>query len=175
MDGYWGRPDETAATIKDGWLHTGDVGVFDEQNRLKITDRKKDLIVNAGGDNISPQRVEGVLALEAEIEHAMVYGDRRPNLVALIVPDPDFAKTWATDHNLKAEDLAEDQGFRAVISTAVDKANEKLSSFERVRRFAISPETFTMDNGFLTPTLKIRRKFIVEAYKDRLDALYGGK
>jgi long-chain acyl-CoA synthetase len=175
MDGYWGRPDETAETIKDGWLYTGDVGVFDDQNRLKITDRKKDLIVNAGGDNISPQRVEGVLTLEAEIENALVYGDRRPNLVALIVPDPDFAKDWAANHDLKAEDLAEDQGFRAAISTAVDRANEKLSSFERIRRFAISPESFTTDNGLLTQTLKIRRKFIVEAYKDRLDALYGGK
>src|SRR5690606_33608778 len=87
MQGYWNQPQATAETLRDGWLHTGDIGVFDEDGYLSITDRKKDIIVNSGGDNIAPQRVEGFLTLEREIAQAMVYGDKRPYLVALLVPD----------------------------------------------------------------------------------------
>lgn len=175
MDGYWGRPEETAETIVDGWLHTGDVGVFDDQNRLVITDRKKDLIVNAGGDNVSPQRVEGVLALEEEIEQAMVYGDRRPHLTAVIAPNPDFASEWAAENGVDPASLSADENFRKVIQAAVDRANARLSSIERVRRAIVADEQFTTENGLLTPTMKIRRRYIVERYKDRLDALYGGR
>mgnify|MGYP002628615214 CR=1 FL=1 len=174
MDGYWGQPEDTAGTIVDGWLHTGDVGVFDAQDRLMITDRKKDLIVNAGGDNVAPQKVEGVLALSEAIEHAMVYGDRQPHLVALINPDPAFAEAWARDHGVEVEALRDNAEFRAVLQKAVDEANAKLATYERVRRFAIADERFTTANGQLTPTMKIRRRFIIEAYKDRLEALYGG-
>lgn len=175
MDGYWNRPEETAETIKDGWLHTGDVGVFDEVGRLKITDRKKDLIVNAGGDNISPQRVEGALGVEEEIEQAMVYGDKRPHLTALIVPGESFAAEWASEHGLAASELAENAEFRKAIDAAVDRVNQRLTSIERVRRFALADEAFTTENGLLTPTMKIRRRFILEKYQDRLDALYGGR
>lgn len=175
MDGYWNRPEETAETIRDGWLYTGDVGEFDETGRLKITDRKKDIIVNAGGDNISPQRVEGALSVEAEIEQAMVYGDRRPHLTALIVPGETFAAEWAAEHGVEPAALADNADFRAAISAALDRANKRLSSIERVRRFAIADAAFTTENGLLTPTMKIRRRFITEQYKDRLDALYGGR
>ena len=91
MHGYWHNPDETARVLKDGWLHTGDVGHFDRKGRIVITDRKKDLIVNDKGDNVSPQRIEGILTLQPEIAQAMIYGDRRPHLVALLVPDPEIA------------------------------------------------------------------------------------
>lgn len=175
MDGYWRRPDETAETIRDGWLHTGDVGEFDEIGRLKITDRKRDIIVNAGGDNISPQRVEGVLAIEAEIEQAMVCGDKRPHLAALIVPGEDFAAAWAAEHDVDPAALADDPAFRSAIQAAVDRANKKLSRLEQVRRFCFADAPFTTDNGLLTPTMKIRRRYIMEAYGDRLDALYGDR
>ncbi len=175
MDGYWGRPEETAGAIQDGWLHTGDVGEFDAQKRLKITDRKKDLIVNAGGDNISPQRVEGILALEPEIEHAMVYGDKRPHLVAVVVPDPEFAKTFAAKSGGDAGTFNENAELRTALQGAVDRANKKLAGLERVRRFIVADAPFTTDNGLLTPTMKIRRRYIVEAYRERLDALYGGR
>lgn len=175
MDGYWGRPEETAETIKDGWLHTGDVGEFDAHGRIKITDRKKDLIVNAGGDNISPQRVEGVLAIEEEIEQAMVYGDRRPHLVALIVPGEAFAAEWAKDKGAAPEVLKDDADFRKAVQAAMDRANGKLSRLEQVRRFEIADEPFTTENGLMTPTMKVRRRFVTDIYRERLDALYGGR
>lgn len=175
MDGYWGRPEETAETIRDGWLYTGDVGEFDSAGRLKITDRKKDLIVNAGGDNISPQRVEGILAVEEEIEQAMVYGDKRPHLAALISPNEDFAKAWAAENGADPAALQDNEDFRAAIRAAIDRANEGLSSIERIRRFMLADAPFTTENGLLTPTMKIRRRYIMEQYGDRLDALYGDR
>jgi long-chain acyl-CoA synthetase len=172
MEGYWKRADDTAEALKDGWLHTGDVGGFDAEGRLMITDRKKDLIVNAGGDNIAPQRVEGILALEEEIEQAMVFGDKRPNLVALIVPGEDFCRSWAVDHGVDQASLLQDAAFRSDVQAAVDRANEKMSRIERVRRWAFADEAFTTDNGLMTATMKIRRKFITAHYLDRLEALY---
>ena len=172
MEGYWKRADDSAEALQNGWLHTGDVGAFDSENRLMITDRKKDLIVNAGGDNIAPQRVEGILALEEEIEQAMVFGDKRPNLVALIVPGEDFCRTWAADHGVDQAGLLQDAAFRSDVQAAVDRANEKMSRIERVRRWAFADEAFTTDNGLMTATMKIRRKFITAHYLERLEALY---
>ena len=176
MNGYWNKPEATAETIVDGWLHTGDIGEFDEDGYLKITDRKKDIIVNSGGDNISPQKIEGMLTVEPEIGQAMVHGDRRPHLVALIVPDEDFARTWGTGHN-RATDLGTligDQDFIKAIDEAVSRINAKLPAPERVRRFALASEGFTIDNEMLTPSMKIRRHVIKEKYGASLDALYGG-
>jgi long-chain acyl-CoA synthetase len=174
MNGYWNKPDATAAAIVDGWLHTGDIGEFDEDGYLKITDRKKDIIVNSGGDNISPQRIEGMLTVEAEIGQAMIYGDRRPHLVALIVPDTDFAWAWGTGHQ-RATDLVTligDKDFVKVIDEAVSRVNAKLTAPERVRRFTLASEGFTIDNEMLTPSMKIRRHVIKEKYGGILDALY---
>ncbi len=176
MNGYWNNPQATAETIVDGWLHTGDIGEFDEDNCLKITDRKKDIIVNSGGDNISPQRIEGMLTVEPEVGQAMVYGDGRPHLVALIVPDEDFAKAWGKGHE-RATDLAAligDADFVKAIGEAVDRVNAKLTAPERVRRYVLAPEGFTTDNEMLTPSMKIRRHVIKENYGEALDALYGG-
>jgi long-chain acyl-CoA synthetase len=158
MHGYWRNPEETARVLKDGWLATGDVGHFDDKGRIIITDRKKDLIVNDKGDNVSPQRVEGMLTLQPEIAQAMVYGDRRPYLVALLVPEAEFAN---------APDLQQR------LSKAVDKVNADLSVIERIRRFIVADAPFTTDNEQLTPSLKIRRHVIKQAYGERLDALYG--
>ena len=177
MLGYWNRPEQTAATVVDGWLHTGDVGALDEEGCLMITDRKKDIIVNSGGDNISPQRVEGILCLEPEIQQAMVIGDKRPHLVALVTPDPDWARQWADAHGADSaaiEDLAENDAFRHAIDEAVSRANKKLSTIERVRRFTLTRAPFTVDNGMLTPSMKTRRHVVLEAYGEALERLYGG-
>jgi long-chain acyl-CoA synthetase len=157
MHGYWRNPDETARVLKDGWLATGDVGHFDRKGRIVITDRKKDILVNDKGDNVSPQRIEGMLTLQSEIAQAMVYGDRRPHLVALLVPDPEIAKAPDVRQRLQA---------------AVDRVNADLSVIERIRRFILADEAFTIENEQLTPSLKIRRHVISKAYGDRLDALY---
>ncbi len=176
MQGYWNNPEATADAIKDGWLHTGDIGEFDDDGHLRITDRKKDIIVNSGGDNIAPQRIEGMLTAQPEIGQAMVYGDKRPNLVALIVPDADFAASWATERGPDStglDDVIEHPNFKPVISEAVERVSSDLSVIEKVRRFTLTAEAFTIDNGMMTPTLKIRRHMIREKYGETLEALYG--
>ena len=157
MHGYWRNPEETSRVLKDGWLATGDVGHFDEKGRIKITDRKKDLIVNDKGDNVSPQRIEGMLTIQPEIAQAMVYGDRKPHLVALLVPDAEIA----------AEPDAQQR-----LQRAVDRVNADLSVIERVRRFILADDGFTIENEQLTPSLKIRRHVIGKVYGERLEALY---
>jgi long-chain acyl-CoA synthetase len=163
MHGYWSNEEETARVLKDGWLHTGDVGHFDEAGRIVITDRKKDLIVNDKGDNVSPQRVEGMLTLQPEIAQAMVYGDRRPHLVALLVPEPE----------LVAELKNDDGALRSRLQKAVDRVNAELSVVEKVRRFTLADESFTVDNEQMTPSMKIRRHVLKTVYGERFDALYG--
>jgi long-chain acyl-CoA synthetase len=158
MRGYWRNPDETARVLQDGWLHTGDVGHLDEGGRIRITDRKKDLIVNDKGDNVSPQRVEGMLTLQPEIAQAMVYGDRRPHLVALLVPEADIASSPDLQRKLAA---------------AVDRVNADLSVIEKVRRFLVADAPFTVENEQMTPSMKVRRHVLKQAYGERLDALYG--
>ncbi|HEX9449182.1 MAG TPA: long-chain fatty acid--CoA ligase, partial [Dongiaceae bacterium] len=174
MAGYWRDAEATAKTIQDGWLHTGDIGEFDTDGNLRITDRKKDIIVLSGGDNVSPARVEGFLLLQPEIAQAMVHGDKHPHVVALIVPDEDFSKTWAAQNNVDAsgESLAADPHFHKLISQSIDKVNHGLSAIERVRRFAILPEGFTIDNGMLTPSLKIKRHKIREHWSSIISKLY---
>jgi long-chain acyl-CoA synthetase len=176
MHGYWRNAAETAKVLRDGWLHTGDIGAFDADGRLAITDRKKDLIVNDKGDNVAPQRVEGMLTVQPEIAQAMVHGDRRPHIVALIVPDPEFVAAWADARGLPADDpaIVTDTAFLAAMRAAVDRVNGDLSVIEKVRRFALADEPFGVDNGEMTPSLKIRRHVIRQRYAQRLDALYGG-
>ena len=162
MKGYWGDPETSASTVIDGWLHTGDVGEIDADGYLLITDRKKDFIKNSGGDMIAPARVEGFLTLEPEIAQAMVYGDRRPYLVAVIVPGKEIAERPEAE-------------LRKAVSAAVGRVNESLPAVERVRRFMLAPEPFTTDNGQMTPTLKIRRHAIRQVHGAALEALYEGK
>jgi long-chain acyl-CoA synthetase len=175
MQGYWNDSEADTQVLKDGWLHTGDIGEFDEDGYLRITDRKKDIIVNSGGDNVAPQRVEGLLTLEPEIGQAMVHGDKRPHLVALIVPDGEFAQSWAKERGLPLDlaALAEMAEFRKAIGTAIERVNTGLSNIEKVRRFTLLPAPFSVDNGMMTPTLKVRRHKIREAYGEMLEGMYG--
>jgi long-chain acyl-CoA synthetase len=147
---------------------------MDNHGHLKITDRKKDIIVNSGGDNIAPQRIEGFLDLQPEIAQSMVYGDKKPNIVALIVPHPDFASDWATANGKKMDmaALVEDADFRKAIAAAVDKVNTDMSVIERVRKFILTAEGFTTENEMMTPSMKIRRHVIRKNYGDALEGLY---
>ncbi|MDB5687909.1 MAG: long-chain fatty acid--CoA ligase [Rhizorhabdus sp.] len=176
MHGYWRNEAETERTLRDGWLHTGDVGHLDEGGRLMITDRKKDLIVNDKGDNIAPQRIEGMLTLRPEIAQAVVSGDRRPYLVGLVVPDQDWMAEWAAARGVAPElgRLKEMPEFHKALVTAVDAVNADLSVIERVRRIAIADEPFSIANEQMTPSLKSRRHAIRAVYGERLDGLYRG-
>ncbi|MGC4249932.1 MAG: AMP-dependent synthetase/ligase [Sphingobium sp.] len=172
MHGYWRNPAETEKALKEGWLHTGDIGEIDARGRIRITDRKKDLIVNDKGDNVSPQKVEGMLTLQPEIGQAMVSGDRRPHLVGLIVPDAEWTREWAAAQGRSIEGIESDPAYMAALRAAVDRVNEDLSVIERVRRFILADEPFSIENEEMTPSMKIRRHVIRKRYQDRLDALY---
>jgi long-chain acyl-CoA synthetase len=181
MQGYWQLPEQTAATIKDGWLHTGDLATIDQDGYVQITDRKKDIVVLSGGDTLSPARVEGFLTRQPEIAQAMVYGDKRPHLVAIVVPDGEWLAEWA-QRNGKADgreaeqllaELAGDGELQSALGAVIDRANQEVSLPEKVRRFVIAPGSFTVENDMMTPTLKVRRHKVKEAYQDRLEALYG--
>ena len=150
--------------------------MIDEDGYIRITDRKRDFIKNSGGETISPARIEGYLTLEPEVAQAMVFGDRRPYLVALLVPDAEFAAGYVADG--PAGDfrrLAGDPGFTRAIGAVVARVNQRLSPIERVRRFTIAAEPFTIANGQMTPTLKIKRHVIRDIYVPALDALYDSK
>ena len=150
MDGYWGRPDDTAAAIQDGWLHTGDIGAMDPDGYLRITDRKKDIIVLSGGDNVSPAKIEGMLMAEPAIAQAVISGDGRSGLTALLVPAEGF------------DDVA--------VAVGVTEVNQRLSITERIRKHALVAP-FTVENGLLTPTQKIRRMLVIRANTDVLAKL----
>ncbi|WP_033073775.1 AMP-dependent synthetase/ligase [Sphingopyxis sp. MWB1] len=184
MKGYWHNPSETERVLitdpddAEGgpWLHTGDIGHIDEEGRIVITDRKKDLIVNDKGDNVSPQRVEGMLTLQPEILQAMVYGDQRPHLVGLLVPDPEWASEWAEAEGLPKDMnlLREHEKFRAAVRAAVDRVNAQLSVIEKVRKFDFADEPFSIENEQMTPSMKIRRHILREVYARKIAALYKG-
>ncbi|PPR46662.1 MAG: Long-chain-fatty-acid--CoA ligase FadD15 [Alphaproteobacteria bacterium MarineAlpha5_Bin9] len=174
MNGYWDDPSATAITIKNGWLHTGDIGQLDEDGYLKITDRKKDIIVNAGGDNISPSKIEEKINIEAEISQSMIYGDYKNYMVAVIVPDFEYLKIWCSENNkvFELKDLLKDEDFNNLIKSAINKANKKLSVIEQVRKFIIIDHSFSVENEMMTPTMKVRRFAVKEKYKDSLEQLY---
>jgi long-chain acyl-CoA synthetase len=174
MKGYWNDAEATAHTLRDGWLHTGDVGLIDDDGYLRITDRKRDFIKTSGGEMLSPARIEGYLTLQREIAQAMVFGDRRPYLTAVVVPDPDFVARHRPGDESAADlaAVAADPGFAKAVGAVVARVNQTLSPSERVRRFVVATAPFTIDNGQMTPTLKIKRHVIRETYGPALDALY---
>ena len=174
MHGYWQNESETERTIKDGWLHTGDIGHLDDQGRIVITDRKKDMIVNDKGDNIAPQKVEGMLTLQPEIGQAMVAGDRKPYVVGLIVPDAEWTLEWcrAQGKQFDCKQLEELPEYRNAVRAAVDRVNKDLSVVEKVRQFAFADEPFSIENEEMTPSMKIRRHKIKDRYGERLEKLY---
>jgi long-chain acyl-CoA synthetase len=163
MKGYWKDEKATNETIIDGWLHTGDIATISEDGFITITGRKKELIVNSGGDNIAPARPEASLTFQETIFQSMVIGDRRPYLVAVIVPE------------VEKTNKMNDKEINEIISSEVKKANEGLSSIEKIRKFIIAKEPFSTENGLLTPTMKVRRHKVVEIYGETLDDLYGSK
>ena len=174
MHGYWQNDAETARALQNGWLHTGDIGHFDAKGRIKITDRKKDMIVNDKGDNVSPQKIEGMLTLQPEIAQAMVSGDKRPYIVGLIVPDAEWAMEWARreDEKFDMRALQDLPAFRNAVRAGVDRVNRDVSVTEKVRQFAFADEAFTVENEEMTPSMKIRRHKIKERYGARVDGLY---
>ncbi|MFN2099382.1 AMP-dependent synthetase/ligase [Altererythrobacter sp. MF3-039] len=176
MHGYWQNKSETERTVIDGWLHTGDIGHVDEKGRIKITDRKKDMIVNDKGDNVAPQKLEGMLTLQPEIAQAMVSGDKRPYVVGLIVPDAEWALEWAkaNDEKFNLVALQDLPAFKSAVREAIDRVNKDLSVIEKVRQFTFADEAFTIENEEMTPSMKIRRHKIKERYQDKIDGLYRG-
>ncbi|MEM6267116.1 MAG: AMP-dependent synthetase/ligase, partial [Pseudomonadota bacterium] len=182
MHGYWRNEAETRRTLKPDpsqpedapWLHTGDIGHLDYKGRIVITDRKKDMIVNDKGDNVAPQKVEGMLTLQPEIAQAMVSGDQRPYVVGLIVPDAEWALEWSRangeDFDLRA--LQSLPAFKQAVRAAVDRTNKELSVIEKVRKFEFADEAFAIENEEMTPSMKIRRHKIRERYQERIDGLY---
>ncbi|PZO73304.1 MAG: long-chain fatty acid--CoA ligase [Sphingomonas taxi] len=174
MHGYWRNDAETAKVLKDGWLHTGDIGEIDDRGRIRITDRKKDLIINDKGENVAPQKVEGMLTLQPEIAQAMIAGDKRPYMVALVVPDPEWTQEWCAGNGdaCSFARLAENSEFRTAIGHAIERVNKDLTVTERIRRFVLADGSFTIENEQLTPSLKIRRHVLRQVYGERLDGLY---
>ncbi|MDA3626515.1 long-chain fatty acid--CoA ligase [Saccharopolyspora sp. WRP15-2] len=159
----------------DGWLHTGDVGVLDADGYLSITDRKKELIISSGGKNIAPTAVENALRAHPLLGHALVFGDRRPYLVALLVLDEDTAPKWARERGItfaSLGELAEHPAVQAEVAAAVAAANERLNRPEQVKRYRVLAHPWGVENGELTPTLKLKRRVIHEKYADVIDQLY---
>ena len=174
--GYFKKPDATAEVfLADGWFATGDIGTLDEDGFLFITDRKKDLIVTAGGMNIAPQNIENLLKGDPFVSQVMVYGDRRPFPVALITLNPDELTAFAKAEGILTPDSAALTRHPRVVervSRIVEERNAELQSYSKIKKFTILAGDFTVENGFLTPTLKVKRKVIRDKYQDALDQLY---
>jgi long-chain acyl-CoA synthetase len=178
MPEYRNQPEKTAEAIVDGWLHTGDIGVIDEDGYVTIIDRKKELIINAAGKNMSPSNIEAQIKVASPlVNQAVAVGDARPYNVALIVLDPDFAPVWAQQNGIEAatlDELARNEKVLAAITGAVEKANEKLARVEQIKKFKIIPGEWLPGGDELTPTMKLKRKPIAEKYEEQIEALYAG-
>jgi long-chain acyl-CoA synthetase len=173
--GYFKNPEATAETVKDGWLYSGDVGEIDEDGFLRITDRKKDIIVTAGGKNITPQYIENKLKFSPYINDAVVIGDRRKFLSCLIMIDEDNVVKFAQDHKVQFstyKDLTKAPEIIKLIQGEMDKVNETLSRVEQVKKFTILPKKLYEEDGEVTPTMKVKRKYVNEAFKDLIEAMY---
>lgn len=176
MKGYWNNETATREIIDtDGWLHTGDIGRVDERGHVRITDRKKHILVSSGGKNISPQPIEAIALKSPFIEQVLVIGDGREYCTALIVPEVTACESWATGKNRAYDswmELVQSEELHRAIEDDLRQLQKDLPKFERIRRFHVVNEPFTIENGFLTPTLKVRRSIVLEAYSVEIERLY---
>jgi long-chain acyl-CoA synthetase len=176
MKEYYKMPEETAGTFsEDGWLKTGDIGEIDANNFLKITDRKKDLIITAGGKNIAPSRIEGIMTTSKYINQVCVVGDKRKYLSAVVALDEENIRDYADSHQIvykTISDLVEHPDIKALIDSEVKKRNQGLPSFETLKRVTIVPE-FTIENAMMTPTFKLKKNIILKNYEDDIETMYG--
>ena len=176
FQGYLNDPEATRDAVDpEGWLHSGDIGVIDDDGFVRITDRKKDIIVTSGGKNIAPQNVENLLKNDPFVSQAFVYGDRKKYLTALVTLAPEEIAAWAAQQGIPERDpeaLAGRPEVEKLLAARVAEVNRGLASFEQVKRFVVLGKDFSQETGELTPTLKIRRKVVVEKYGRLLDALY---
>ena len=174
--GYYQRPEATAEVfLEDGWFATGDIGEIDADGFLRITDRKKDLLVTAGGKNVAPQNIENLLKGDPLISQAMVYGDRRPFLTAVLTLDVEAASAYARDHGISgdtAAELADNPQLRTVLEGRVEQVNQRLAPYESIKKFVIARQDFTEASNELTPTLKVKRQVVTQKYQAELDQLY---
>ncbi|MDY7036075.1 MAG: long-chain fatty acid--CoA ligase, partial [Thermodesulfobacteriota bacterium] len=176
--GYYKNPVATDETLKDGWLYSGDVGELDEDGYLKITDRKKDIIVTAGGKNITPQYIENQLKFSSYINDAVVIGDKRKFITALVMIDEDNVVKYAQDNKIQFstyKDLTQSPEIIGLIHGEVDKVNETLSRVEQVKKFTILPKKLYEEDGEVTPTMKVKRKYVHDAFEDLIEGMYKRK
>ncbi|MCH9853455.1 MAG: long-chain fatty acid--CoA ligase [Alphaproteobacteria bacterium] len=178
--GYWNDRSTTKKLFnKEGFLHTGDIGKFDDAGRLMITDRKKNLIITSGGDNVAPQYVEGVMLLNPEIEQIVVVGDKKPALAAIIVPEAVWLEKFLSTNGIATDTplakLRKNKDLHKFFTNLIKQSNTQLASYEQLRFFDFADEAFTMENDMLTPSFKIKRHNVINHYKKRLQALYKKK
>jgi long-chain acyl-CoA synthetase len=175
FQGYFKDPIATAECMKDGWFHTGDIGTIDLRGFLKITDRKKNILITAGGKNITPSNIENEVKQHGLVSYCHLHADRRPYPVALVCLDPERLATFAKERGLagtSAAELANDDAVVASVQSSVDRANEQFARYEQIRKFAILPRELSIEAGELTPTLKVKRREVDARYAQILDALY---
>jgi long-chain acyl-CoA synthetase len=175
MLGYHGKPEETAETLRDGWLHTGDIGYLDDDGYLVITDRIKDIIVTSGGKNVAPQRIETIVGKDHYIDQMAVVGDKRQFLSALVVPSFESLKEWAAEKRIQfhdEDDLIRKPEVVKFIEERIRAHSVSLAPFETIKRFTLLARQFSMQAGEITPTLKVRRKVVMEKYRDLIDRMY---
>jgi long-chain acyl-CoA synthetase len=173
--GYYKQPEASAEALKDGWLHSGDVGEFDEDGYLKITDRKKDIMVTAGGKNIAPQYIENQLKFSTYINDAVIIGDNRKFITALIMIDEENVVKYAQDNKIQFstyKDLTQSPDIMKLISKEVEKINAGLSRVEQIKKFTILPKKLYEEDGEVTPTMKVKRTSINEQFADLIEAMY---